>query len=105
MRVATVAGVKGVTQTLQMTLIAPAAQAQTLPSLSEKAKPSPEALQTLVLRVQMALSMKGYHPGSFDGVLGPQTRAALQTFQRDHGIPATGRMDTATLDALGIKLP
>jgi Putative peptidoglycan binding domain/Invasin, domain 3 len=100
-----VAGVQGVTQTLQMPLIAPVPQTQTPLFLPEKAKPSPEALETLVLRVQIALSMKGYHPGSFDGVLGPQTRAALQTFQRDQGIPATGRMETATLDALGIKLP
>jgi His-Xaa-Ser repeat protein HxsA len=77
------------------------------PAASTPAKPEtgPETLASLVLRVQMALSLKGYKPGGLDGVLGPQTRTALQAFQRDQGLPATGRMETATLDALGIKLP
>jgi cell wall-associated NlpC family hydrolase len=36
-----------------------------------------------------------------DGVIGPQTRKAIRKFQRSHGLPVTGRLDTATLQALG----
>src|SRR4051794_35301159 len=31
-----------------------------------------------------------------DGVIGPQTRSAIRSFQSDHGLPATGRLDDAT---------
>jgi His-Xaa-Ser repeat protein HxsA len=100
-----IAKAEGMTQTLQIALTAPPSQ-QSMPHASTvRPKASPETLGNLVLRLQMALSLKGYQPGPLDGVLGAQTRAALQTFQRDQGIPVTGRMETATLDALGIKLP
>ena len=36
-----------------------------------------------------------------DGVMGPQTRKAIRKFQRSHGLPVTGRLDTATQEALG----
>lgn len=39
-----------------------------------------------------------------DGILGPQSRAALRRFERSHGLPADGQPDRATLRALGIKL-
>src|SRR4051794_24541181 len=31
-----------------------------------------------------------------DGILGPQTRSAIRSFQTDHNLPATGRLDGAT---------
>ncbi|MEA2396216.1 MAG: peptidoglycan DL-endopeptidase CwlO [Solirubrobacteraceae bacterium] len=37
-----------------------------------------------------------------DGRIGPQTRGALRAFQRAHGLPAHGRADAATLQALGV---
>ena len=36
-----------------------------------------------------------------DGDFGPQTEAALILFQEQHGLPASGRMDTPTWKALG----
>src|SRR4051812_8402057 len=36
-----------------------------------------------------------------DGVVGPKTRSAIRRFQRSHGLPVTGRLDKATLQALG----
>ncbi|MDA8455670.1 peptidoglycan-binding protein [Acidovorax sp. GBBC 3334] len=38
--------------------------------------------------------------GAPDGGLGPKTANALRTYQKDKGLPATGRLDTATADAL-----
>src|SRR4051794_38951643 len=35
-----------------------------------------------------------------DGRMGPKTRAALRSFQSEHGLPATGRFDAATQKAL-----
>lgn len=45
---------------------------------------------------QVALVRRAISPGSLDGVLGPQTRAALQAFQRSAGLPLTGMLDKET---------
>ena len=39
---------------------------------------------------------------SADGVVGPQTRAALRSFEAGHGLTADGRLGPATLQALGV---
>lgn len=46
------------------------------------------------------LNELGYSPGLADGLLGPQTSLAVQRFQRDVGLPVTGIVDAAILDAL-----
>ena len=56
-----------------------------------------------VLDVQRALDREGYDPGPIDGVLGGQTRAAIAAFQSDNGLAATGRIDIALLDELGLR--
>jgi cell wall-associated NlpC family hydrolase len=38
-----------------------------------------------------------------DGVIGPQTRAALRSFESSHGLPADGQPDPAALKALGVN--
>jgi N-acetylmuramoyl-L-alanine amidase len=42
----------------------------------------------------------GYNVGPIDGDLGPQTRTALKTFQKDHSLEVSGALDGATSDAL-----
>ncbi len=37
-----------------------------------------------------------------DGVVGPATRSAIKSFQGGRGLPVTGRLDDATLVALGV---
>lgn len=56
----------------------------------------------MIMRVQSKLHELGYYTGTIDGVLGPATREALKNFQMVKRFPATGRMDDATLAALGI---
>jgi peptidoglycan hydrolase-like protein with peptidoglycan-binding domain len=51
-------------------------------------------------RVQKALKEKGHDPGPVDGVMGPQTSAALRAYQKAEGLNATGRLDDATLAKL-----
>lgn len=49
-----------------------------------------------VLEAQLALARQAISPGSLDGVLGLQTRAALRAFQQKENLPATGELDEAT---------
>lgn len=77
---------------------------QQLPESGTAPRPSADQVQLMIMRVQAALYSKGYDPGAIDGVLGATTKAALRTFQTDHGLVASGAMTTETLNALGISL-
>ncbi len=51
--------------------------------------------------VQVALRAMGLYSGPIDGQVGPLTREAVAEAQARAGLPATGRIDTRTRDALG----
>jgi Putative peptidoglycan binding domain len=53
--------------------------------------------------VQTQLARRGYYHRSIDGVIGPESREAIQAFQRDQGEPVTGLVEPGLLKAL--KLP
>ncbi len=55
-----------------------------------------------ILEAQIALSQFGISPGSIDGAIGSQTRAALAAFQNKSGVPATGELDMATRATLAL---
>lgn len=57
------------------------------------------------LEAQIALSRLGFSCGSIDGVVGPQTRAALQAFQTRESLPVTGQLDEATRSYLVLTTP
>lgn len=61
-------------------------------------RPFPElpAEQLAVFKLQLGLVRCGISPGPIDGRLGPQTRAALRTFQFHRRLEATGRGDAET---------
>jgi len=46
--------------------------------------------------MQVRLQGLGYDPGPIGGVIGPQTKTALQRYQRDHGLLASGLPGPAT---------
>jgi hypothetical protein len=56
----------------------------------------------VVANVQSALQQQGYYQGEIDGVLGPQTRAALAEYQSAQGLETTGAVDEPTLETLGM---
>ena len=56
----------------------------------------------VVANVQSALQEQGYYQGDIDGVLGPQTRAALAEYQSAQGLEPTGAVDEPTLETLGM---
>ena len=56
----------------------------------------------VVANVQAALQQQGYYQGEVDGILGPQTRAALADYQSAQGLEPTGTVDEPTLETLGM---
>ena len=56
-----------------------------------------------VKAAQQALKDKGHDPGMVDGRMGPKTQAALRDFQKAQGLEASGRLDTKTVQALGME--
>ncbi len=53
-----------------------------------------------VARVQVMLDQARFSPGIIDGRWGKNTEKAVYWFQRDHGLDATGSVDSATFQAL-----
>lgn len=49
-----------------------------------------------VFEAQLALVQQGISPGSIDGAIGSQTRAALAAFQLKASLPVTGQLDEGT---------
>lgn len=51
--------------------------------------------------LQVALRAQGLYTGAIDAIAGPRTVAAVRAFQREQGLPVTGRADARTRRALG----
>jgi hypothetical protein len=56
-----------------------------------------------VQELQKKLNEEGFNAGPVDGIIGPKTRSALQEFQREEGLAASGQPDQETLEALDIE--
>ena len=58
-----------------------------------------------VKKVQQALKDKGVYSGAVDGKMGPQTRDAIQAFQKQNNLTPTAdkSLDDQTLRALGVN--
>lgn len=56
-----------------------------------------------IRNAQTALNDKGYDVGRVDGQWGPATQNAVRRFQSENGLSQSGRLDGATLTALGIN--
>jgi len=50
---------------------------------------------------QVMLSSMGLYRGPIDGVEGQETNQAIKTFQSQQNLPQTGKLDQATLSAVG----
>ncbi len=75
----------------------------------ESVKPLPKQLhpkkrvikgQEKVKKLQEALKRAGFDPGPLDGKMGPLTINALKEFQKENGLPVTGKVDSATKELL-----
>lgn len=113
---ASAAAFAGVLALVFTTAVTTPSHAQTQPATSMPAKPmasKPMAKKTKaakkarmadakVMAVQEALVKNG-HKVKVDGVMGKGTRSALKRFQAKNKLRATGRVDEATLRALGVS--
>ena len=68
-----------------------------------QAEPTASMSGALTLSVQRALAGLGYYHGQVDGVIGPETEAAVRWFQSVDKLPVTGEINDVTLRALGIN--
>jgi peptidoglycan hydrolase-like protein with peptidoglycan-binding domain len=55
-----------------------------------------------VQAVQSTLRRLGYYPGQVDGIFGPETQRAVQSYQSANQLPPTGQPDRTVLTRLGI---
>jgi len=53
------------------------------------------------LEIQTALKNAGYYEGSVDGKIGPQTKKAVEDFQKANGLKVDGKVGPMTWSALG----
>lgn len=58
-----------------------------------------------IFEAQVALARRAISPGSIDGALGSQTRAAISVFQELQNLPITGELDSNTCAQLTLSSP
>ena len=79
---------------LRLKLSVPPVEAlETVPSRDEVALVGGEPIpvdQATIERIQQELKGRGYYNGAIDGIIGPQTHAAIPAFQMGHGLGAAG---------------
>jgi len=80
---------------------APALAPAAASSASSAATPSEKGGRPRWRAAQEALNKQGATL-TVDGKSGPETRAAIEAFQKAHGLKATGRLNKPTRAALGI---
>ncbi|GAA4423586.1 hypothetical protein GCM10023090_15940 [Acidovorax lacteus] len=77
-----------------------AAPSQTSAPRAAPAAATPAAGGLSLRDAQERLNALGYTAGTPDGAMGQRTAAALRAFQKDKGLPQSGRLDAATAAAL-----
>lgn len=63
---------------------------------------SPALSQDMVRQVQARLQQAGTYNGSIDGLWGPQTEAAVRSYQQQRNLNVTGQLDGDTLASLNL---
>lgn len=66
---------------------------------TQASAPAPDA--SIIRQAQKNLNKEGYSL-SVDGVLGPQTEAAIRSFQSDNDLDISGHLDAKTLSELDV---
>ena len=64
---------------------------------------APGPYDDLIMQVQEKLHAEGFDAGPVNGDFGTKTQAALAQYQLSKGLPASGALDDATLNELGVQ--
>ena len=67
--------------------------------------PNMNVNSAMTIKIQALLDWNHASPGAIDGGWGMNSKKALINFQNMRGLPATGKMDQATWDALNKNIP
>jgi peptidoglycan hydrolase-like protein with peptidoglycan-binding domain len=85
----------------------PARQLETKPAFAspppDQSTPRRTSARAAVAEVQRQLITRGYYRGRVDGRYRRRTAVAVSAFQMASGLPPTGRLDTTTINALGLS--
>jgi putative peptidoglycan binding protein len=57
----------------------------------------------VVVAVQQRLAELGYYHGLIDGIMGPQTRAAISAYEATHNLVVDGTVSQPLLDRMGLS--
>lgn len=68
-------------------------------------QPQMNANTAMTVKLQMLLDWNHASPGAIDGGWGANSKKALTSFQKMHGLEPTGKMNQATWDALNKNIP
>ncbi len=75
------------------------------PIAVSKARPKKKTRRQRIVQiklVQVILKDLGYYNLKIDGILGPRTFWGIKRYQRDRGLPITGKIDKALLESMGL---
>lgn len=64
----------------------------------------PARRASVIRRLQLALKLENLYNGPIDGVLGPETRDAIDLYKIKKGAPRGGYLDAATLNLFGVTI-
>jgi membrane-bound lytic murein transglycosylase B len=53
--------------------------------------------------MQTRLADLGYYDGVIDGIMGPQTRAAISAYESTHSLVVDGKISSRLLDRMGLS--
>jgi peptidoglycan hydrolase-like protein with peptidoglycan-binding domain len=65
--------------------------------------PEQDTAMINIRKAQESLRDRGFAPGSIDGNLGAETRAAISKFQASENLTITGQLDMQTAARLGVQ--
>jgi tetratricopeptide (TPR) repeat protein len=64
-----------------------------------------EEMQNKIVSIQRRLKELGYYKGAIEGIPGPDTRAAILRYQKEHSLPETGTWTEDLVKALKLEAP
>ncbi len=64
---------------------------------------APALSSATVMQVQTALQQQGFYKGTIDGLWGPETQGALQSYQQAKGLTADGQLGPQTMASLNLS--
>ncbi len=72
--------------------------------LTQQEQEAQLAVAEYTVALQQGLASAGHYQGEIDGVYGPETVAAVESLQKQNGLPVTGAVDKATAATLDAEL-